>query len=99
MAAHFTIARTTMATHPLNENPVRIDEFLEGRLDVAESRQIELHLETCAVCRSRLEQVAADESYWTEAATHLADDALDRELEMSNSAMLDCSPPSVRDDK
>jgi serine/threonine-protein kinase len=88
-----------MATHPLNENPVRIDEFLEGRLAGDESRQIELHLETCAVCRSRLEQAAADESYWTEAATHLADDALDREMETSNSAMLFGLPPSAPEDK
>ena len=98
MPVRFTIARKVMATHPLDDNPERIDDFLEGRLDDAESRQFELHLETCAVCRSRLEQVAAEDSYWTEAATHLADDSLDREFETSNSAMLDGSPPS-RDDK
>jgi serine/threonine-protein kinase len=88
-----------MSTHPLDENPVRIEQFLDGRLAGDESRQIELHLETCAVCRGRLEQAAADESYWTEAATHLADDALDRELDMSSSAMLFGTPPSAREDK
>ena len=99
MPVRFTIARKIMATHPLDDNPLRIDEFLEGRLATDESRQIELHLETCADCRSRLEKAAAEESYWTEAATHLADDMLDREFATSSSAMLDSSPSSTDDDK
>src|SRR5688572_21922252 len=99
MPVTFTIAREIMANHPLDDNLLRIEEFLEGRLADQESRRIELHLETCPACRSRLEQAAAEKSYWTEAATHLADDMLDREFETSISAMQDSSPASTDDDK
>lgn len=88
-----------MATCCLNDNPLRLEGFLDGRLDTDESRQIELHLETCAACRGRLEKVAADESYWTQAATYLVDDMFDREFELSNSALLDSSPSGTRDER
>jgi eukaryotic-like serine/threonine-protein kinase len=66
-----------MLTHPLTDNPRRIEQFLEGQLSDADARQIELHLETCAECRGDLETAAADESYWSLVPTYLSDDALD----------------------
>ena len=66
-----------MSTHPLTDNPLRIEQFLEGRLADADARQIERHLETCAVCRGRLETAAADDSYWRLVPNYLSDDAID----------------------
>jgi serine/threonine protein kinase len=83
----------------LDDNPARLEEFLDGRLAGDESRHIELHLETCAACRSRLEQLAAEDSYWTEAATHLADDSLDHEFATNSSALDDGSNSSSHEDK
>ena len=99
MPVRFAIVRMVMATCCLNDNPLRLEGFLDGRLGTDESRQIEVHLETCADCRGRLEKVAADESYWTQAATYLVDDMFDREFELSNSALLDSSPSDHRDER
>ena len=64
--------------HPCCD-PGRIEQLLEGRLTANEQSQFENHLETCPTCRERLETTAAEEAYWTEAAEHLRDDALDKE--------------------
>jgi serine/threonine-protein kinase len=96
---HLTIARQVMSTHPLDENPLRIEEFLDGRLAADQSRQIELHLDNCATCRSRLESAAADESYWREVATHLTDDALDHDFRVSGSSATDSLSPFAREER
>jgi serine/threonine-protein kinase len=46
-----------------------------------------------------LEDFAADKSYWTEAATHLVDDMLDREFESSSAAMFESAPADHRDER
>jgi serine/threonine-protein kinase len=88
-----------MLKHPLDDHPLRIEQFLDGRLGSEESRQIELHLDSCAVCRDRLESAAAEKSYWSEAATHLVDDALDHEFRTSQLLAAEGLASSPREDK
>ncbi|MGO8748571.1 MAG: protein kinase domain-containing protein [Thermoguttaceae bacterium] len=70
-----------MPGEPLRCDPGRIEQFVEGRLTNVEQSEFESHLETCGTCRERLETTAAEQSYWTEAAAYLPDDALDAEPE------------------
>jgi serine/threonine-protein kinase len=88
-----------MLKHPLDDHPLQIEQFLDGRLGSEESRHIERHLETCAACRCRLESAAAEESYWTEAATHLVDDALDHEFRTSHLSASESLSSPLRGDK
>ncbi|HEY3395984.1 MAG TPA: zf-HC2 domain-containing protein, partial [Lacipirellulaceae bacterium] len=88
-----------MSTHHLADNPARIEQFLEGRLTADDVRQIELHLDSCAECRGRLETAAADESYWSLVPTYLSDDALDSDFATSIVAITDKSSWSTDDDK
>jgi serine/threonine-protein kinase len=75
-----------MPTHPLTEDPVRLEQFLAGRLSADDEHEIEQHLETCSDCRSRLETAAADESYWDGIPTYLPDDEFDCDLTSQNVA-------------
>jgi serine/threonine-protein kinase len=88
-----------MSTHPLADNPMRIEEFLEGRLAANDVRQIERHLETCTECRSRLESAAADENYWSVVPTYLSDDAIDVDFATSSVEASDKPSWCADDDK
>jgi serine/threonine-protein kinase len=54
-----------------------MERFLNGQLDAEDERQIEIHLEACSDCRARLQVVAAEERYYSEAPIYLSDDAFD----------------------
>jgi serine/threonine-protein kinase len=88
-----------MSTHHIADNPARVEQFLEGRLAADDVRQFELHLETCAECRGRLETAAADESYWNLVPTYLSDDAFDCDFVTGACASPDNPSWSADDDK
>ncbi len=52
--------------------------FLDGRLTPREEDDLQSHLDDCASCRRRLDELAAAEDSWTSARSFLKDDAYDR---------------------
>jgi serine/threonine-protein kinase len=78
---------------------MRLEQFLEGRLADDDARQIELHLETCSECRSRLETAAADDSYWSLVPMYLSDDAIDCDFATSMIATTERPSGWMSDDK
>ena len=79
-------------------DPGRIEQLLEGQLTPDEQGQFEDHLEACTTCRHWLETTAAEQAYWTEAAVHLRDDALDEEAGSSGlTGLADLNGPDSGD--
>ena len=54
-------------------NAERLSGFLRGEMTDQEERELIRHLDVCGSCRAELEQQAADESRWKDAAEFLAD--------------------------
>src|SRR4051794_39826888 len=75
------VASRTMSIHMLSDDPSKLEEFVDGRLPAKDERQIELHLETCEECRSRLESIVGAQGFWRDAAAFLADDKFDGSCE------------------
>ena len=57
--------------------PDRLDAFLNGKLAHRDEEQLAAHLDECAACRRRLDELAAEPNSWTKANVFLKDDALD----------------------
>ena len=57
--------------------PARLDAFLNGKLALRDEEQLAAHLDECATCRLRLDELAAEPNSWTQATAFLKDDALD----------------------
>lgn len=60
--------------------PDRLDAFLSGKLAHRDEEQLAAHLDECATCRRRLDELAAEPNSWTQATAFLKDDPLDRVL-------------------
>ena len=62
-----------------------LSRFLAEEVAKEDRERLEQHLETCEVCRRRLELAAADADSWRDASEFLRDDAIDSELLTSTS--------------
>jgi serine/threonine-protein kinase len=60
-----------MTASPISCDPGRLERLLENELPSADEAEATRHVAECATCRTRLEQLAADRSWWREAATQL----------------------------
>src|SRR5439155_13373824 len=49
-----------------------IEQFLTDRLSEADLESFEQHLQDCSACRIKLENMAAEESWWDEARGYLS---------------------------
>lgn len=58
-------------------DPDRLEQFLSGRLNDGEERDLLLHLETCDACRRELDRQAAEPESWREAEQLLKPVAFD----------------------
>src|SRR3712207_4252253 len=84
-AARLTTSRANdgesdMAPEFLPCDSAVIEDLLTGRLHVEDQSRLESHLDACPACRRRLEESAADDEQWRDAATLLRDDELDLAL-------------------
>ncbi|MFN0055883.1 MAG: protein kinase domain-containing protein [Planctomycetales bacterium] len=57
-------------------DPGAIESLLGGDLSDDQTRRVEAHLETCAVCRGRIVEWAIAPQEWSEIRTHLSEDEL-----------------------
>ncbi|MEX0587051.1 MAG: nucleoside-diphosphate sugar epimerase/dehydratase, partial [Pirellulales bacterium] len=64
--------RHTMSHHHTTCDPAALDALLGDRLPEDDQAALEEHLEACALCRERLEQLAADPGDWAEARDFLS---------------------------
>jgi serine/threonine-protein kinase len=60
-----------MTASPISCDPGRLERLLENDLPSADEAAATQHVADCTTCRTRLEQLAADRSWWREAATQL----------------------------
>lgn len=55
----------------------RLERFRVDQLSAAEQTELDLHLDTCAVCRRSIEHASAEAQWWKEAGDFLSDDEID----------------------
>ncbi|HEY7423356.1 MAG TPA: protein kinase [Gemmataceae bacterium] len=60
-----------MASDPPCPAPFVLKQLLDGIVPEAEQARLQGHLETCAACQQRLQQLAAGGDSWAEAVQHL----------------------------
>lgn len=60
-------------------DPSAIDALLNGVLDETHALAIETHLESCALCRARVDSVAIAPDEWDEIRSHLSEDGCESE--------------------
>ena len=60
-------------------NEDRIERFLRDELSQHDVTDFESHLENCPLCRTSLDDSAAEASWWKDASNHLSDDEIDLE--------------------
>lgn len=66
-----------MPVEPQHCNRERLEQFLRSDLTDAELLNVEHHVEACETCRQRLQETAADLSWWDEASEFLPSDEHD----------------------
>ena len=66
-----------MNTQPETCDPSLIECYLADSLETARERTFLIHLESCASCRRRIEQAAAEPSSWSDAEEFLRDQPFD----------------------
>ncbi len=66
-----------MNTYPETCDPILNERFLSGSLDSVGEAVFLSHLESCASCRRRIEQAAAEPSSWSDAEEFLRDQPFD----------------------
>ena len=69
----------------LHPEPDLLDRLLTGDLSAGERAAVEDHLEDCSSCRQRIDALAADANWWSEASDFLQDDPHDSEWSSQNS--------------
>ncbi|MHC4179958.1 MAG: protein kinase domain-containing protein [Planctomycetota bacterium] len=60
-----------MAAHLSHYDPDHLGLFLDEQLSDEAETELDRHLETCQTCRRKLESMAAEPSWWSEAREHL----------------------------